>query len=154
MLGNRLMSKEIDILEKLKKSKINLIGDLVRDVSENNKFYAFIDIIRSKEGVQKPSNYELRLLSENFEGIEAQVSFILIENKNEDIQGSIKATLFRFFPNIVRNVFISPKGKKMTIWVEVKKVLTREETNAITSKVQKILQAHQNYLNNYINSFY
>lgn len=134
------MSDETDISDELAASGINLAGNLVRDASEENKFYAFVQITREKEGAQRPSNYKLRQLSENFAEKNIQVSFILVEHESEDLQASIKATLFNFFPHIVRNAFVGFDDKSATVWVEPKKVLTSEEEEAITSKIGELLK--------------
>lgn len=134
------MSNENNISDELKASGISLVGDPVRDASEENKFYAFVKITRNKLGFQRPSNYKLRQLSENFEKRNLQVGFIVVEDEGGDVQASIKTTLFRFFPEIVRNAFVAFDHKSATVWVEPKKVLTREEEEAITSKTKELFQ--------------
>ncbi len=134
------MSDETDISDELAASKIVLVGDLVRDLSEGKKFYAFVNVSRDKKGAQRPSNYKLRRLSESFEQKGWQVAFVLVENDREDVQGSVKTALFRFFPDIVRNAFVSYNDKSITVWVEPKKVLTNAEEDALTSKTEELLQ--------------
>jgi len=134
------MSDETDKFDEVISAKVNLVGKLVQDASEENKFYAFVQVTRNKMGFQSPSNYKLRRLSESFAKQNIQLSFILVENGREDIQGTIKTTLFRFFPDIVRNAFISPEDQGVTVWVEPKKTLTREEEEAVASKVNDVLQ--------------
>ena len=134
------MSDETNISDELIASGISLVGDLVQDASEEKKFYVFVRVTRNKFGFQRPSNYKLRKLSENFEKRNLQVAFIISGNEGEDIQSSVKTTLFRFFPEIVRNAFVSLDHESATVWVEPKKVLTREEEEAIGSKTKEILQ--------------
>lgn len=132
------MSDIDEVIAVLKNLEIHLVGDPVRDASEGNKFYAFINVHRSKGGKQIPSNYKLRRISEEFEKRDRIVSFIIVENDTEDLLASLKSSLFRFFPDQVRNVFLSDAETTMVVWVEPKKLLTQEEEGNITSKIQDI----------------
>lgn len=69
------MSDETNISDELIASGISLVGDLVQDASEEKKFYVFVRVTRNKFGFQRPSNYKLRKLSENFEKRNLQVAF-------------------------------------------------------------------------------
>lgn len=134
------MSDETNISDELTASGIGLVGDLVQDASEENKFYAFVKVTRDKLGFQRPSNYKFRRLSEKFEKRNLYVAFIIVGSEGEDVQASVKTTLFRFFPENVRNAFVSLDHESATVWVEPKRVLTHEEEEAIVSKAKEILQ--------------
>ena len=134
------MSEDVGIADELLASGIKLIGDLVQDASDRTKWYAFVQVERDKGRRQSPSNYKLRKIAESLEKRSLQVAFVLVENEQEDLQASIKTMLFRFFPGIVRNAFASFDRKGATIWVEPKKILTREEEEAVAAKTKEFLQ--------------
>lgn len=135
------MSDGPNISDELTESGIGLVGDPVQDASEENRFYVFIKITRNKLGFQRPSNYKLRRLSENFEKRNLHVAFIIVGDEGENVQATVKTILFRFFPDIVRNTFVASEDKGgVTVWVEPKKILTSKEEDTITSKTKDILQ--------------
>lgn len=135
------MREEEYILEVLKGDEIIPVGDLVRDVGEEHKYFIFIPITRSGTKPQTPTNYKLRQLSEQFERKDLHVTFLLVDNGNEDLQSSIKATLFRFFPNEVRNAFVASEEEGVTVWVEPKKALTKTKELSIVSKIENLVEA-------------
>lgn len=129
------MSEIIQIIQKLTESQIKLVGNPVQDLAENKKFYAFINVDRDKEGSQKPTNFQLSTISKYFESQNIFLSFVIVEDKREDVQASLKTTLFHLFPDTVRNVFVSPSEKNVVVWVEPKKSLTLQEQEIIVSKI-------------------
>ncbi len=133
------MNEIEEIIATLNEHKIKIVGDPVEDTSDKKSFYAFINVDRDKEGKQKPTNFQLRRVSENLAQNGIVITFIIIEKEAEDILATLKSALFRFFPEIIRNVFLSSEGKKIVVWLEPKKTLTKDQEYDVSSKVQSIL---------------
>lgn len=134
------MSKILEITQNLEENGISLVGNLAQDATETNTFYAFIEAKQGKDGKQEPSNYKLRKISESFAEGHVSILFIIVLDDRENIQASLKSALFRFFPEIVRNVFVSSEKKDFLVWVEPKKALTEDEKNDIQLKVNEVLK--------------
>ncbi|MCC6597769.1 MAG: hypothetical protein IT559_03155 [Alphaproteobacteria bacterium] len=134
------MSKAIQITQKLGEAGVLLVGNLAQDATDTNKFYAFVETKQSKDGKQEPSNYKLRKISESFAEDHIFILFIIVQDDRENIQASLKSALFRFFPEIVRNVFVSSEKNDLYVWVEPKKVLTENEKNDIQLKINEVLE--------------
>jgi len=133
------MSDEAIILDELTASRISIVGKPVQDASSTNRFYVFVEATRNKFGFQQPSNYKLRRLSEKFSKRDLDVNFIILEGGQNDIQATVKATLSRSFPDMFRNAFVSFGHKSATVWVEPKKVLTKEEEELVICKTNELL---------------
>jgi hypothetical protein len=132
------MSEEKKILDKLNEHKIRAVGNIVRDTGEQNKFYAFIEIERKKEGKKIPSNYKLKKIAEDFEQDDIHLSFVSIEDGIKNTQETFKSILFQFFSQEVRNGFLESESNGIIFWVEPKKILLQKEIEAIDSKIQEI----------------
>lgn len=129
---------EADIVEKIKNQNIDIVGNLVKDVNESSTYYAFIQISRDKSCLQKPSNKKLNDISEYFQKEKIKLSFILVENDTDNIEASIKTSLFRFFPDLVRNVFIEPEKNGIIVWIEPKKTLESKQEKEINEKIDDL----------------
>lgn len=130
-----------DIISKtLDDAGVVLAADIFMDTEGENNCYAFIEISRDSEGKQVPTNYALRRIAEKLKGRGISITFVHVESEQEDIQGTLKNALFRFFPEDVRNAFFSSAGNGITVWVEPKRLLEPNVQSSICEKIADILQ--------------
>lgn len=134
------MSSKAQISAELTSLGFKLVGEPIQDSSQENRFHVFIEVSRDVKGSQDPSNFKINTQAKKFEQAGFEVAFVLIENEKEDIQASIRSILFRFYPDIVRNSFLSFEKELASVWIEPKKTLSIEEKDSLTSKVKELLQ--------------
>jgi len=144
------MPDALEITNKLLASGVTLVGDLVQDAGDENKYYAFTKVIRDDAGAQRPSNHALRKITDSFNEVLLQVTFILVEDDREDILANVKAMLLRTFPEFVRNVFPTFGDQGVVVWVEPKKLLQPDEEATLISKSEEFLE----FLNTPLVSFH
>lgn len=123
----------------LKKNDIDQVGNLLQDPSDQDKYYAFVKIARDPDGRQYPSNFKLNKISAQLNSKGVELSFVLIEDENQDLQASVKTALFRLFPELVRNAFASLHDEKITVWVEPKVALNRVQKTNIEKTIVSFL---------------
>ena len=101
--------------------KIPLAGPVMQDHVETDRFVAFIFVSPSDDQKKGPSQLTLSGISAAAERRGIHLSFVLIDKKSEEFDGSIKALLFTRFQNLIRNSFTVVNNKHASIWVEPKK---------------------------------
>ena len=126
------------IIAELNANEIKLVGELVKDVSTENRFYAFIQV--NHDGTaQRPTNHQLRKVTDSLNERGLMVVFVLIENDRGDILANAKSMLIRSFPDVIRNVFPTFGNRGVIIWIEPKKILETEQAAAIKIKLEEFL---------------
>jgi hypothetical protein len=133
------MSDEETILALLAQSKIAAIGNVAPSGTGERKYYAFVEVARSQQGNQQPSNYTLRKIAALLSGLGIGIHFVLVENGQEDLKNSIKSMLIRQFPELVRTVFSTIDADGIDIWVEPKKALAANDTDTIAREARDFL---------------
>lgn len=118
---------------------VNLIGELTPDKIVDDGVLAFIEVNRSDVGSQVPSNFQLRKIIEFFENEGIFVQLVLVENGAEDIQASIKSMVFRYFPELIKNVSASFDNKGVIVWLEPKHKFEEYEMLLLEKKMQQLL---------------
>lgn len=142
------MLTKVDILKKLTSSKISLVGDLVEDLGQENSIIAFVEINHDAKGNQIPSISKFNLLSVYFEENETSLSFVYIKKGIENIQSVIKDSLFRRFPNIIGNVFLSLTEKgEIDVWLEPKKILEKSKSDEVRANIFEVFKLLSSNLN-------
>lgn len=120
---------------------LRLAGQIVSQGVQNDKYYVFIYIKRGGDGKQSPSNQSLKKIKNELEKIGILIDYILIDENRSDIESGMRATLLISFPSIVRNAFITSKGNKYTVWVDLKKAaLSDAEGRDVAEKASAYLE--------------
>lgn len=132
--------REIDLLStQIRENGVVLVGDLVRDATIENKYYAFVQVTRRADGAQNPTNYKLRTISDIIERLGAELIFVLIEDDRQDVLVNTKAVLIRNFPEKIRNVFPTFGSRGVVVWIEPKGILPAHDLEAMRSTAEDFL---------------
>jgi hypothetical protein len=81
MPGHSFMVEPVSIAAQILQHGVSLVGDLVRDGSTDNKFYAFVKVSRDNDGAQNPTNHKLRTISDAIANANSSIElvFVLVE---------------------------------------------------------------------------
>jgi len=128
---------DLSFIEQLLTDKrIPLAGPVMQDHVETDRFVAFIFASPSDDQKKGPSQLTLSGISAAAERRGIHLSFVLIDKKSEEFDGSIKALLFTRFQNLIRNSFTVVNNKHASIWVEPKKRIDPK----MIEEIQKFLR--------------
>lgn len=122
------------ILDELSKNNIRISGEITRDITSHNKFFAFIETNRDQDNKQQPSNRKLESIKYYFLSLDIQLDFILLDKSKDDIEAGIRASLMHSFGDVVRNVFLSITNESVDVWIDPKRIATQEENSQIQNK--------------------
>ena len=133
------MIDEEHILQQLKAAGITVVGAPARDPAQQDKVYVFVEVSRNKRGQQKPStrtiNVQAKLLAEQGVKLEA----VIVDEGLLDVEASVKTLLFKLFPDLVRNAFVSRSAKEVAAWIEPKIALNDQQEKEMQSKLKDLL---------------
>jgi len=133
------MTSDEQVHKLLQSHGIDLVGSLVRDGSDSRRIYAFIRLKMDSDNKKEKTNYELTKIANSLINDGVHVSFIITDGEESDVEETIKSSLFRFFSDLVRNVFVSFSNKKASVWIEPKRLLSQEDEENMNEKCAELL---------------
>jgi hypothetical protein len=66
--------------------------------------------------------------------------FLLVNEKSEDAEHSLRASLLVSFPDIVRNAFLSIESTQSNVWIDQKRSIEPYERNRVHDHVRQFVQ--------------
>lgn len=113
---------EVVVLQVLEEHGISPAGALIRDDTADERYFVFVNVGRSSENRQVPSNRRLHEAREHLAQQGVRVEFLLKDTLADDIEAGLRATILHAFINQVRNVFLSVSEGRAHIWIEPKTI--------------------------------
>lgn len=133
------MSSQKMIESFLRDRAIRLSGPVAEDIFDVNHFFAFVEVSRSSENLQVPSNKELINFQKELQGLGYTVEFILTDADRQDIEVGLRASMLHSFGELVRNAFLTVKGDAAEIWLVPKEAIPPEKLQEIEDKAHLFL---------------
>lgn len=119
---------------------IPLAGPVVYDESNGGKYIAFVNITRSENNLQQPSNSRLNEIKVVHSNYIPNIEFILIDTKNNNIESDMRSNLLYRHRSSIRNSFLSTKGRKASIWLVPKTNLSEAQLAEIRTTIIDFLK--------------
>jgi hypothetical protein len=129
-----------DELENLvAENDIVVSGRIIKDENVDNLYYVFVEVTRSNNNLQIPSNKKLEEIKSALSIRNISVQFILTDGTKRDIEIGLRASLLHSYGSIIRNVFLSIDRSNASVWLVPKRRLFDDEQIAIRKTVSLFL---------------
>lgn len=119
----------------LRETGISLTGPIVSSFDDSRDLYIFVKMTLDKDGRQIPSAYKLNRLRKSAAARDYTLHFILVSEEKSHIDRSLKTMLFGRFPDDIRNSFAAVDNRAVDIWIEPKRILSKEKETALKDAV-------------------
>jgi len=120
----------------LQQEQIPVIGSIIQDSTNERHFFVYVSVSRDGRDRQHPSNGLLKKIEEDLKTQGVTLEFFLSDNKSQDVEGGLRATLLHSFGQDIRNVFLSIDKKSARVWLDPKRELTSATLTAIQEKTK------------------
>jgi hypothetical protein len=135
------MADAAQVADLLEKRGLRIIGTVISNPSNPNAYFVPLRLTWSANGGKSPSGRALAdarsiLLKQGY-----VVDFILIDEKSQRVEESLRAGLLSSFPDDVRNSFFSPSRQHPHAWVEFKRPPDAETTRRLREHLRRFAAA-------------
>lgn len=134
------MSDESELVEHLKALSVPITGSVVRDVLNAERFFVFVEVERNSKNLQSPSNKELGESRKTLNDLGYSIEYILVDGRSRDLESGLRATLLHTFGNDLRNVFLSTRANRATVWLDQKRKIDDETLSSLQRKSAVFLE--------------
>jgi hypothetical protein len=131
-----MINDEEKISEFIAKQGLTLAGAIAANPLVPNGYFIPLRVTDERAGRRTPSARTLAKTKNDLYNLEYNVEFILIEEKSNNIENLIRASLLASFPEHIRNSFYSQWSGKPQVWVEFK----RQPDIGIKSRIEAHLE--------------
>ena len=133
------MINEGSIADTLQARGLMVVGFVVRDGFEANKYLAFIGIEKDGQNKQIPSNKKLNTIKSELSLTGQDVEFILVNALSRDLESAVRATMLHTFGSFVRNAFLSIDAAGAHVWLVPKKLIEPDVRQKIHEKLSVLI---------------
>jgi hypothetical protein len=117
-----------------------LAGDVLINPAFPNGVLISIYITRDANGRRHPSGKILAQLTEAIAAAGGTAEYLLIDEKAQQLEEGVKASLLNSFPQLVRNSYVTVSDGVAQVWIEKKQELDNIQRVRITEHVRTYAQ--------------
>lgn len=133
------MADSDEIARIIVEAGVALAGTVVADPDGGGLHHAFVNATLDETGRRRPSSFLLNQLADRLlKEYGHNVTFVIVEGSENDVDATVKTLLFRRYSDLVRNSFTATDSGKSNIWIEPKRGLVEEETTEIRRSLEEL----------------
>lgn len=122
---------------------IGLAGKMVENPNVPGGVFIPIRTRRLSDGSHKPSKSLILSTKRQLEEIGNAPEFIFVNDKFEEAETSLRASMMVGFPDLFRNIFLSVEASKTNIWIDLKRPPSPEERARINELAERSMELFQ-----------
>lgn len=119
----------------LRENGIFLAGSIVEMPNVEGGIFIPIVTRRLSDGSSKPPKSALLAARQQIGELNYLSEFILVNERSEEAEHSLRSSLLVSFPDLVRNAFLSIEASSSNVWLELKKQATEDERQRLNEHV-------------------
>lgn len=134
------MSDAARIAGLLSERRLPVVGEIVSNPSTPGGYFVPLRLTQAPNGSKSPSGHALALARSDLEELGYIIDFILIDERGQRVEESLRASLLGSFSNDVRNSFLSVGHGTPQVWIEFKRQPDPETIRRLREHLRKFAE--------------